>query len=196
MVSGSKSGLNTDPIRKTNMGDSSRFRLMADLIASRIPTSARIADVAGGKGHLQSEMFLRGYRNIVSWDTRLKYAGPRRSYRYGLFDFRSAPRDYDAVVGMHPDGGTDHIVAYAIKHKKPFVVCPCCVLPSASKLEDVGYDGWIRHLTKMACDAGFGVETISLPMAGRKLVLAGTPPAAHQPHPAPGGTFWDEFQAL
>ena len=157
------------------MGDKSRFRLMADLIAQRISVDARVADVAGGKGGLQAEMFLRGFRSVVSWDKRPKCAGPRRNYRHGLFDYRSAPRDYDAVVGMHPDGGTDHIVAYAVKHRKPFLVCPCCVVPSASRLEDIGYDGWVRHLAKMATDAAFKVETVTLPMIGRNLVLAGVP---------------------
>ncbi len=121
-------------------------------------------------------MYRRGFRSIVSWDRRTKrYTGPRRNYRYVLFDYRSAPRDYDAIVGMHPDGATDHIVAYAVKHRKPFVVCPCCVVPSATKLEDIGYDGWMRHLTGMALDAMFKVETMVLPMMGRNLVLVGTP---------------------
>lgn len=157
------------------MGDKSRFRLMADVIAERISPVAHVADVAGGKGGLQAEMFLRGFRSVVSWDERPKCAGPRRNYRYALFDYRSAPRGYDAVVGMHPDAGTDHIIAYATKHRKPFIVCPCCVMPSATRLEDVGYDGWLRHLTRLAADSAFKVETIILPMAGRNVVLAGTP---------------------
>jgi hypothetical protein len=155
------------------MGDKSRFRLFADLIASRIPHSAKIADVASGRGQLQAELYRRDYRSVVSWDTRGRNFGPRRNYHGGLFDYRSAPRDYDAVVGMHPDAGTDHIIAYAVRRRVPFIVCPCCVLPSASKMEDIGYDGWIRHLTGMA--AGFTVERIVLPMAGRNLVLAGEP---------------------
>ena len=157
------------------MGDKNRFRLMSDLISQHIPPEARVADIAGGKGQLQAELFLRGFRSVVSWDNRKKYGGPRRIYRHGLFDYRSAPRDYEAVVGMHPDAGTDHIVAYAIKHRIPFLVCPCCVLPSATKLEDIGYDGWIRHLMGMATQSKFGVQTVTLPMTGRNLVLIGKP---------------------
>ena len=148
---------------------------MADVIAERIPVSAMVADVASGKGQLQANLYQRGYRRIVSWDVRWRNAGPRRNYRLGLFDYKSAPRDYQAVVGMHPDAGTDHIICYAAKHRVPFVVCPCCVLPSARKFEAVGYTGWVDHLSNMAVDSGFDVEEISLPMNGRNIVLAGMP---------------------
>ena len=157
------------------MGDTSRFRLMADLIAKQLPTSTRIADVASGKGGLQAELYTRGFRSVVSWDKRPKNAGPRRNYRNALFDYRSAPREYDAVIGMHPDGATDHIVSYAIKHRVPFIVCPCCVVPSATKLHAIGYTGWVDHLARLACDAGFDVWTTNLPMRGRNTVIVGRP---------------------
>lgn len=95
---------------------------------------------------------------------------------YGLFDFRSAPRDYDLVVGMHPDGGTDHIIQYAIKHRKPFCVCPCCVIPSAAPYGgDSGYVSWINHLVKMAEHARFDVAVTLLQMTGRNVAIIGKP---------------------
>lgn len=148
---------------------------MADVIDQRFDRWIRVADVASGNGQLQANLYRRGFDRIVSWDTRRRNAGPRRNYHIGRFDYRSAPRDYDLVVGMHPDAATDYIVAYAVKHRVPFVVCPCCVLPSASKLEDIGYDGWIRHLIGLATVTGFDVEKIKLPMTGRNLVLVGMP---------------------
>lgn len=33
------------------------------------------------------------------------------------------------VVGMHPDEATDAIVDFAMAHRKPFAVVPCCVFP-------------------------------------------------------------------
>lgn len=158
------------------MGDSARFRLMADAIEAGIPKLSRIADVAGGKGQLQAELYRRGYRNVVSWDTRRKYSGPRRIYRNGLFDYRSAPRDYDVVVGMHPDQATDHIVAYAVKHNVPFVVCPCCILPSAKPFEAVGFAAWIDHLASLASSGGLSVKRTALPMSGRNILLEGRAP--------------------
>lgn len=157
------------------MGDASRFRLMADLIWERSALTSRIADVASGRGRLQAELYQRGFRRVTSWDTRGRNFGPRRNYHGGLFDYRSAPRDYDLVAGMHPDAATDHIISYAIKHRVPFIVCPCCVLPSATKLADIGYLGWIRHLTSLAEAARFTVEVTKLPMAGRNIVLLGAP---------------------
>lgn len=157
------------------MGDSARFRLMADVIEWYIDPHLAVADVASGNGQLQAELSRRGFDRITSWDKRRRNTGPRRNYHYGLFDFRNAPRGYDAVIGMHPDAATDHIVCYAVKHRVPFIVCPCCVLPSATRLEDIGYVGWLRHLTAIAITAGFSVEPITLPMSGRNIVLAGVP---------------------
>lgn len=157
------------------MGDKSRFRLMADLISEKMPSSLRLADVAGGNGNLQTELLERGFTNVVSWDKRANSKGPRRNHRFALFDYRSAPRDYDCVVGMHPDAATDHIVSYAVKHRKPFLVCPCCVLPSATRLQAIGYTGWIDHLANLATQGGMQVDTVTLGIKGRNLVLVGTP---------------------
>jgi hypothetical protein len=32
-----------------------------------------------------------------------------------------------ALVGMHPDQAAEHLVDFALKNKKPFVLIPCCV---------------------------------------------------------------------
>ena len=156
------------------MGAPSRFRLFADMIADRFATETEIADVASGGGQLQAELRLRGFPNVTSWDRRPRNAKTRRGYIYGHFDYRSAPRKYGLVVGMHPDGATDQIVAYAAKHRCPFVVCPCCVIPSATQFHGVGYDEWVCHLRQIAADA-IDVETLQLPMDGRNLVLVGQP---------------------
>jgi hypothetical protein len=156
------------------MGDSARFRLFADLIAERFPDrSLKIADVASGNGQLQAELRQRGFEHIESWDTRHRNAKNRRGYRFGRFDYRSASRHYDLVVGMHPDEGTDQIVAYAAKHRCPFVVCPCCVLPSALPFEGVGYDGWVSHLAAIAEPRRMRVDRLEIPMTGRRIVLVG-----------------------
>jgi SAM-dependent methyltransferase len=159
------------------MGDRSRFRLFAQLIAERFPDrKARIADVACGKGQLHSELHLLGYRNVVSWDKRKRNL--RRlsvGFRYEWFDYRNAPRGYDLVVGMHPDEGTDHIILYAAKHKVPFLVCPCCVLPSAAEYggQRACYTDWMRHLVGLARSRRMTTDTVSLPMDGRKQVIVG-----------------------
>lgn len=35
----------------------------------------------------------------------------------------------DVIVGMHPDQATEPIVDFAITHRKPFAIVPCCVFP-------------------------------------------------------------------
>lgn len=157
------------------MGDPARFRLFADLIKTEHPDlAAPVADVASGCGKLQAELRRRGYLEIESWDRRPRNAKNRRGYRYGRFDYRSAPRDYRLVVGMHPDQATDQIVMYAAKHGCPFMVCPCCVLPSAIRFYGgVDYDKWLRHLEGIAADGGLATHRVALPMAGRNVVISG-----------------------
>jgi len=156
------------------MGDIRRFRLMADLIQGLIPNrNIRIADVAGGHAKLQATLRQSGYTNILSIDKRRKYASGRIGYRYGLFTYDIAEA-FDLVVGMHPDEATDHIVIYGHKHQVPWVVCPCCVRPSAVSYGDGAndYHRWMAHLRVL----GGGpkrVRTIQLPMAGRNVVLVG-----------------------
>jgi len=157
------------------MGDSRRFSAFADLIERNFAPTLAVADIAGGKGHLQAKLRKRGFGNVVSWDRRPKYAGPRRCYHFGLFDFRSAPRGYDLVVGMHPDEATDHIVMYAAKHRIPFAVCPCCVKPSATRYEGYRYEHWLQHLASLAEAARFRVTEAGLPISGRSAVLIGWP---------------------
>lgn len=157
------------------MGDARRFEHMAEFIAARFPVSRRIADVAGGTGQLQAELRRRGFQDIVTYDKRKKKcAGPGRNYHYGLFDYRSAARGYDLVIGMHPDGGTDHIIGYATKHKVPFVLCPCCIIPSAFPYSGPKeFKPWVNHLRGLA--PGFAIETQWLHITGRNLVLVGKP---------------------
>lgn len=159
------------------MGDARRFDVFADMIAARIPhRSAPVADVAGGKGFLQAALRRRGFSEVISWDKRRTTAKGRPGYRHALFDYRTAPDSYGLVVGMHPDGGTDHIIRYACKHRVPFVVCPCCVVPSAEPYHGPRrYSAWVAHLARMAEGRGFRVEDISLRMTGCNVALIGFP---------------------
>lgn len=68
------------------MGDTRRFRLMADLIARNVSDrSIPVADVAGGKGYLQAELRQRGFRDVISFDKRKKMAKGRKHQRYEWF---------------------------------------------------------------------------------------------------------------
>jgi hypothetical protein len=146
---------------------------MAELIAANFPgyRDARIADVAGGKGHLQAALRQRGFRQIVSFDKRKSYAGGRAIYRYVWFDWRTK-EPFDLIVGMHPDEGTDHIVLYGREHAVPWCVCPCCVRPSGAAYGAGANDywRWLGHLRQLG-GGPRSVHTTSLPMLGRAVVL-------------------------
>lgn len=160
------------------MGDPRRFALFAQEIERRWPDrSTRFVDVASGKGHLKAALYQRGYKRVTCWDRRKKLAKARPGQRYQLFDYRSAPRDYDVVIAMHPDEGTDHAIMYAVKHRVPFLVCPCCIKPSASTYwgDGTDYRQWNRHLADIARNGKMHVEEFTIPITGRAVVLAGTP---------------------
>lgn len=158
------------------MGDARRFDLFAKFIARQgFSQDTRIGDIASGKGYLQCALREQGFVAIESWEARpgLRKRGTHRRQR---FDYRTAPRGYALVVGMHPDEATDHIIAYAAKHRVPFVVCPCCVKPSASVLHGkYTYATWINHLRLWAERQGFCLSTSLLPMQGRNIILKGMP---------------------
>jgi len=157
------------------MGDSLRFEAFADFIGARLPRDLRLADVAAGNGHLRKALIHRGYKHemIESWDRKSRNL--RSCKLKGLFDWNSAPRHYDAVVAMHPDEATDHCILYAIKHKVPFIVCPCCIKPSATNFKAKSYHQWIEFLSQIGEQGGHRVAQSYLSIRGCNVVLAGVP---------------------
>jgi len=71
---------------------------MADLISRNIgDRNLQVADVAGGKGYLQSELRQRGFRNIISFDKRKKMARGRKNYRYEWFTHADTEKGFELV---------------------------------------------------------------------------------------------------
>lgn len=160
------------------MGDRRRFDLFAHLIDRNFPSyrSRPLVDVASGKGYLQAALRQHGFENIVSWDKRPRNGKPRRCYRYGYFDWKSAPRDYQLVVAMHPDEGTDHAIMYAAKHRLPFIICPCCAKPDAVPYSGkTHWQAWNKHLMHLARTKNMDVQLVELSMQGRNVVMIGRP---------------------
>lgn len=153
------------------MGDPQRFHKFGDIIVQEFNKSANLADVAGGKGYLRLSLFERGYTNVETFDKRRSRIRIGKQ-RFQYFDWRSAPDEYQEVVGMHPDEGTDHIILYCGKHRVKGIICPCCIKPSATTYwEDHNYTKWKAHLEKISIDNGLNFTWHKLGISGRNDVL-------------------------
>lgn len=183
------------------MGDPRRFRRFADLIERNFPPARfpTVADVAGGKGALQGELRRRGY-DVTTFDKRKgrKNRPGRMQYCYSYFTRWAKPggiarisfaddpaqatpgsgptKDFDLLVGMHPDGATDVIIDEAARRRVPFVICPCCVITTVTTLQgEVTYAKWLAHLERFAHQKGFKTQRTVLSMKGKNFVLLGSP---------------------
>lgn len=156
------------------MGDSRRFHLFAQFIARNFPSKEflNVADVAGGKGHLNAALKPFGYKTITFDKARKQIH--RAHYQRRFFDAH-VKEQFDLLVGMHPDGATDIIILEASKRGIPFAIVPCCAINNVS-----GYFGsknkfndWVAHLRRFAIKLGFKVDEGLLPMNGKNLILIG-----------------------
>lgn len=137
-----------------------------------------IADVASGNGGLHRALRHIGYKRIESWDKRPRNQRCKGIELFGLFDWEKVVRQnkkYDAVIGMHPDQATDHIILYAVARKIPFLVCPCCIKPSATTYKPNSYHKWVEYLTCIAESGNMRVAQSYLSIRGCNIVLSGVP---------------------
>jgi len=157
------------------MGDSRRFDLFAKLIKSTFPKARSIVDVAGGKGYLNLALLDLDYPKVTTYDVRVSGRIKGIEYKTKLFN-SSAADDYDLIVGMHPDEATDHIIVEAGKRTIPFIVCPCCVKPSAVPFwGNYNRRNWLSHLLSLAERSGMETTMTTLPMNGRNEIIIGKP---------------------
>ena len=86
------------------------------------------------------------------------------------------------LVGLHPDGATEALVDFALAHRRPFAVVPCCVFAEQfrerklmvgnEEMEVRSYDAFVEYLRRK--DPRIGVQR--LPFQGRNAVLYMDPP--------------------
>jgi hypothetical protein len=109
----------------------------------------------------------------VTIDNRVKIL-PGLQYRHQLFNCEKI-YPVDLLVAMHPDQATDHVVQYSVKHKLPFVICPCCIKPSAVTFnQNRRYAAWIDHLVELARNT-HDIELTRIRIRGKQDVLVGRP---------------------
>lgn len=155
------------------MGDSRRFKVFADLIHQKFPDVEKIADVAGGKGTLQEELNKFGY-DVTTFD---KNKDTSRKIKYVRKYFNeNIEEEFDLLVGLHPDEATDIIIREASRRGIPFMICPCCVMPTAWQIKTpTDFDSWYNHLRMKASSLDFNTTTVYSKMKGMNRVLIGVP---------------------
>jgi hypothetical protein len=167
------------------MGDSKRAPIFTAWLVKRFPPGRfpMVADLAGGKGGLSYELAAEGYRPTV-FDTRRRASA--RKYppflRRDVDFLHFAPKEFDLVVGMHPDEATWHVIRLAHETRSPFAVVPCCVMLPEEKRGKIimSFDQWLNWLRQQAINLGFVVEQGQLKMSGKNDILWGIKPTQKQ----------------
>ena len=73
------------------------------------------------------------------------------------------------VAGLHPDGATEGIVDFALRHHKPFAIVPCCVCAPTPQMS---HPKFIEYL--VAKDPA-RIRTCVLPFEGKNICVYSAP---------------------
>lgn len=186
--------LNDPHLQKSSHG--SRSSVFADWIWATFGSQllkGRVLDVAGGRGLVSMTLsLLYGVKTLLV-DPRSDTLRPNRQvYKLlsnttnkiecthiqdhfnGTFASRWPLECLSFVFGMHPDQPTEDIVDYAIQHKLPFAIVPCCVFgrenlhrKTAYGEPVVTYDQFIEYLMRKH----YSIEKGYLGFQGKNMVL-------------------------
>lgn len=158
------------------MSSPRRFEITAINISKQFPNrEICIADIAGGKGYLNLALKEIGYNNVISFDKRSRHVHKNKiNFQYRLFNIDMA-KDFDLLVGLHPDEATDLIIKAGSIYKKSFFIVPCCIMPNTVQFWDkYKFPVWIEHLKKYSIKLGYNnIQEIQLKFDGRNIALVG-----------------------
>ncbi|KAF0713760.1 hypothetical protein AaE_011713 [Aphanomyces astaci] len=175
---------------------SQRARIFTDWLVeqygvARLQEGSGVIDVAGGKGDVSFELWLRrdipttliDPRQVKTRRTHLKYMAqhgkPKWTHMMAeLNDDLIAAHDplfrsCSIVVGMHPDEATEAIVDAALAMNKPFAIVPCCVMSrlfptrACNEMKVATYETFVTYLKAKHP----GIQSAFLPFGGRNQVL-------------------------
>jgi hypothetical protein len=163
------------------VGDKRRFDLFAKFIANLVPPAdrllMRVADVAAGKGALTWALRQHGFLNIVPFEPAPRRGGHVTRLGMQVRNFTSElAKGFDLIVGMHPDGATDHILDGAARYGALAVISPCCVRPSAWTYwgNKLSHKQWHEHLMAQSSKRGLELQAGRLKMTGANAVMWGS----------------------
>jgi hypothetical protein len=160
------------------MGDNARGPIFANWLVRHFSPEdyPRVADLAGGKGKVSRELVRCGYKPVVFDCRKESQRGKQYSRRKrNLEKEKFRPKEFDLVVGMHPDAITWHVIRLASEAKANFAVVPCCIMFPYRKPtpEGFGFGQWLNWLKTEANKMGFEVSQFTLPIHGKNTVLMG-----------------------
>ena len=95
-------------------------------------TVVPILDIAGGKGDVTEYFTNKGIASLIIDPRQCEHKLPQITKCFDD-DFITNPdhsslvKETPLVLGMHPDQATESIVDFALLHKKPFAIVPCCI---------------------------------------------------------------------
>lgn len=157
-----------DPHIHGKSSHAKRADVFCDFLIETFNNFEKVVDVAGGRGEVSVNLFIRKQISTVLIDPRDDCMRPSKiqmkllkklGLEYSGSHFKSEfPTDVVAdaslIFGMHPDQATEPIFDYAIKHSISFAVVPCCVFARESpnrKLNGnpvISYEDYITYLMK------------------------------------------------
>jgi hypothetical protein len=155
------------------MGDPQRFKQFAQLITQQFPKQNKIADIAAGCGELSYQLIRQG-KQSTAYDCRYSKLKPARKHIAYSFDFLKSKKEYELLVGMHPDEATEIIIKQASERKIPFVIVPCCPKTFYTK-DKIEKHKWLAHLRIYANKLKFNTRKLCLDIEGDNIVLIGYP---------------------
>ncbi|RHY50038.1 hypothetical protein DYB30_010906 [Aphanomyces astaci] len=152
---------------------SQRARIFTDWLVeqygvARLQEGSGVIDVAGGKGDVSFELWLRRDIPTTLIDPMMAELNDDLIAAHDPL-FRSC----SIVVGMHPDEATEAIVDAALAMNKPFAIVPCCVMSrlfptrACNEMKVATYETFVTYLKAKHP----GIQSAFLPFGGRNQVL-------------------------
>jgi hypothetical protein len=158
------------------MGDKNRGKLFANYIYKNYPNVKKILCIADGNFITANEL-IKYYNNteITVYDPKIRAKKKSKNIHAFKRCFYSTEKyKTDLIIGMHPDEATGEILEYAIKRKKSFILCPCCIKGKYAN-ENLNKKGWINKLKGIAENNRFDVFIDYFKMKGDNIILRGNP---------------------
>ena len=146
------------------MGDGNRASIFAKFM-SRNFQPCRVADIAGGRGGLSKELKKHHFISVVIDPCRGQEKNTVKIFQKVE---NVSLKNFDLLVGMHPDEATEYIIKEGLRLGKAFAVVPCC--SHAKDGLKKSFTQWIKYLKSLEPFKD-EIRITVLKMGGKNLVL-------------------------